>query len=242
MPKSKRDQKVSLTKTTKKGLQAKQQLVEDIKDCLGKYKNVFVFTTPNMRNTQLKSLRGDWKNDSRFFFGKNKVMTLGLGRKKSEEVEKDTHLVSKFVKGQCGLLFTNKSQEEVVEYFDNFVAHDYPRSGFIATKTVTLPEGPLPDFSHSMEPQLRQLGLPTSLQRGVVTLTQEHPVCKEGKPLTPEQARILKLLGNQMAEFKVILLCAWSKDGFVSYVKDKNKLNTTTKASINDEVESMDQN
>jgi hypothetical protein len=42
-------------------------------------------------------------------------------------------------------------------------------------------------FSHSMEPQLRKLGLSTRLERGVPTLAVEHQVCKEGDVLTPEQ-------------------------------------------------------
>ena len=32
-------------------------------------------------------------------------------------------------------------------------------------ETVVLPEGPLPDFSHAIEPQLRQLGLPSALKK-----------------------------------------------------------------------------
>lgn len=42
-------------------------------------------------------------------------------------------------------------------------------------------------FAHSMEPQLRKLGLSTKLDRGVPTLLGEHTVCKEGDVLTPEQ-------------------------------------------------------
>ena len=52
------------------------------------------------------------------------------------------------------------------------------RTGGKAVETVILPEGPLPDFSHAIEPQLRQLGLPSALKKGVVTLLQEHTVCK----------------------------------------------------------------
>jgi mRNA turnover protein 4 len=48
----------------KKGLQAKQQLVEEIRKNVGVYKRIFVFTTHNMRNSKIKDLRGDWK-DSR---------------------------------------------------------------------------------------------------------------------------------------------------------------------------------
>lgn len=48
-----------------------------------------------MRNTKLKDLRNDWK-DSRFFFGKNKVMAVALGRTKSDEVEDQLNLVCSF--------------------------------------------------------------------------------------------------------------------------------------------------
>lgn len=43
---------------------------------------------------------------------------------------------------------------------------DFARAGFEATELVTLPEGPLPQFSHAIEPHLRQLGLPTALKNG----------------------------------------------------------------------------
>ncbi|XP_014246625.1 mRNA turnover protein 4 homolog [Cimex lectularius] len=223
MPKSKRDKKVSLTKTTKKGLQAKHSLVEQIRKSVEQYKNIFVFSVENMRNGKLKNLRGDW-NDSRFFFGKNKVMTLGLGRKKEDEVEDNLHKLSAKLKGQCGLLFTNRSNDDVTKFFDTYLEKDYARSGFVATETVVVPEGPLPEFPHSMEPQLRQLGLPTSLKKGVVTLLTDHKVCNEGDVLTPEQARILKLLDNRMAQFKISLICMWSKGGmFKTKNGSKNK-------------------
>merc|ERR1712228_335991 len=80
-------------------------------------------------------------------------------------------------------------------------------------KEVLLKEGPLEHFTHSMEPQLRQLGLPTKLERGIITLTKDYVVCKEGDVLKPEQARILKLLGHQMAEFKIHVTAVWSNDG-----------------------------
>lgn len=56
---------VSLTKTTKKGLQAKQKLVEEIRKCVGKFHHIFVFSVENMRNSKLKDLREDWK-ESRY--------------------------------------------------------------------------------------------------------------------------------------------------------------------------------
>lgn len=69
---------------------------------------------------------------------------------------------------------------------------EYARTGDIATEDVTLYAGPLTDFSHDIEHYLRgDLGMPTSLQKGVVTLLKDFDVCKKGQQLTSEQARIL---------------------------------------------------
>lgn len=51
----------------------------------------------------------------RFFFGKNKVMAIALGKSEEEEVLPNIHKLSSLLQGQCGLLFTNKKKEEVVE-------------------------------------------------------------------------------------------------------------------------------
>lgn len=84
---------MSLTKTNKKGLLLKQKIIEEIRNSLNKYEHIFLFTVDNMRNTKLKDLRSEWK-DSRFFFGKNKVMSVALGRNKSDEMEDQLNLVS----------------------------------------------------------------------------------------------------------------------------------------------------
>lgn len=212
MPKSKRYQKISLTQTKKKGLSGKQQLVEDIRSCVEKYERVFLFSVQNMRNNKLKFIRNEWK-DSRFFLGKNRVIAVALGRSKEDECKENLHEVSKRLRGQCGILFTDKPKAEVLEYFEKHVDSDYARSGNVATDTVTLQPGPLEQFPFNMEPYLRQLGLPTSLQKGVVTLLKEHTVCKKGNVLTPEEARLLKLLCIHMAEFKVTIEAVWEKDG-----------------------------
>ncbi|XP_051768795.1 mRNA turnover protein 4 homolog [Ctenopharyngodon idella] len=211
MPKSKRDKKVSLTKTTKKGLESKQNLIEELRKCADIYRYVFVFSVENMRNNKLKDIRTAWKH-SRFFFGKNKVMMIALGKGPTDEYKDNLHKLSRFLRGEVGVLFTNKTKDEVQEYFSNFKEMDYARAGNVATMAVTLDEGPLEQFPHSMEPQLRQLGLPTALKKGVVTLIKDFEVCKDGDTLTPEQARILKLFGIEMAEFKLSIKCMWNSE------------------------------
>lgn len=200
-----------MTQTKKKGLESKQKLIEEIRDSVDKYARIFIFSIENMRNAKLKDVRQEWKH-SRFFFGKNKVMSLALGSTKENEYRDNLHKVSRKLSGQMGLLFTNKTKEDVLEWFKDFSDPDYARSGNKATQTVILEEGPVP-FTHSMEPQLRQLGLPTSLQKGIITLMREHKVCEKGDTLTPEQCRILKLFGHMLADFFVEVNSMWSNDG-----------------------------
>lgn len=133
------------------------------------------------------------------------------------------------VQGQRGLLFTSHDRDTVVEWFEEYSAAEFARSGFVASETVTLPAGPLPDFSHAIEPHLRKLGMPTKLERGIVTLISEYVVCEKGKTLTPEQARILKLLGKQMATFKVNVECFVSNKENFEEIQSEISQSTDTK-------------
>lgn len=94
---------------------------------------------------------------------------------------------------------------KICRWFNNYSKPEFPRAGTKATYTVTLDEGPLPDtFIHSMEPSLRQLGLPTSLQRGIIQILKEHTICKEGTILTPEQSRLL--VSNTCYTFQIKII------------------------------------
>ncbi|XP_029659627.1 mRNA turnover protein 4 homolog [Formica exsecta] len=235
MPKSKRDKKVSLTKTNKKGLILKQRIIEDIKKCVEDYKRIFLISIQNTRNTKLLDLRAEWK-DSKFFFGKLRIIELGLGKAQETEIADGIHKLANAIrnhsmKGQCGLLFTNRSKKQVVEWAQEYEEMEYARSGFVTPETVELPEGPLSQFQHSMEPQLRQLGMPTSLQKGVITLIKPFRVCQKDDILTPEQAQILKLLDKPLAVFKLLLLGVYTKKyGF-------KKLKVPGNTTENDEEE-----
>ena len=76
-------------------------------------------------------------------------------------------------------------------FFSDYSCPDFARSGNIATEDVKIEAGPLEKFQHTMEPQLRQLGMHTSLKKGIVTLDIDFQLCKKGDKLTPEQARLL---------------------------------------------------
>lgn len=217
MGRAKRDRVVDLTSTKKHivGRDAKQKLIEKIREHIDKYDNIYIFSTENMRNAKLKELREEWK-DSRFFFGRKKVAQVALGRSIQEEYADGLQNVSKRLTGNVGMLFTNRKDKQVRTYFRKYRASEYARSGFIATQDVTLNEGPLEMFVSSQEPTLRALHLPVTLKKGVIILPNNHQICRKGEVLTPENAKLLELLGIQMADFRLVLECHWSKaSGFV---------------------------
>lgn len=166
-----------------------------------------------MRNLKFKEFREQLKASSRFFLGSNKVMQVALGRSVADEIRPGLHKISKLLRGDSGLFLTNLPEEEVKKLFDGFEVYDFARTGSIITEKVELKEGPLSEFTHEMEPFLRKQGMPVRLNKGVVELVSDFVVCDEGKPLSPESSRILRLLGIKLAVFKLNLICKWSGDG-----------------------------
>ncbi|KAK0588391.1 hypothetical protein LWI29_000390 [Acer saccharum] len=217
MPKSKRDRPITLSKTKKKGKEHKESIVNSIRDAAEKYSSIYVFSFENMRNLKFKEFREQLKTTSRFFLGSNKVMQVALGRSASDEIRVGLHKVSKLLRGDSGLFLTNMPREEVESLFNKYEDYDFARTGSTASEKVELLEGPLEQFTHEMEPFLRKQGMPVRLNKGVVELISDFVVCEEGKPLSPESARILRLLGMKMATFKLHLICRWSPEDFELY-------------------------
>ncbi|KAK6156939.1 hypothetical protein DH2020_011187 [Rehmannia glutinosa] len=211
MPKSKRNRPVTLSKTKKKGREHKENVVNSIRDAVEKYDSAYVFTFENMRNLKFKEFRDRLKSSSRFFLGSNKVMQVALGRSVADEIRSGLHKISKLLRGDSGLCFTSLPKEDIQRLFNEYEDYDFART------EVELKEGPLDQFTHEMEPFLRKQGMPVRLNKGVVELVSDFVVCEEGKPISPESSRILRLLGIKMATFKLHLICRWSSEDFEVY-------------------------
>ena len=221
MPKSKRAQKVTLARTQKKGRERKQSLLDEVRSCSDAFSSCYAFDAENMRNAALKEVRAKLTG-SRLFFGRTKLLTAALGRTPSEEYRDGlSEVAAALAGGEAGLLFTNEPVETVRRVLEETQVSEFARAGREATDDVELDAGPLPSFPHNMEPYLRKLGLPTKLDKGMVTLLAPHVVCRAGAPLDSDQAKLLQLLGIKMALFKLKLRCRWSSDGeFKAYAEE----------------------
>ena len=148
-----------------------------------------------MRNQHLQEFRTKWKPE-RIFMAKTALMAKALGTSADQEYKQNSSAIAAECKGHVGLLFTNSSPFVVCDWLAAFTKPDYARTGNPASRDVVIPAGPVmiddEVASHALEPQLRKLGMPTRLTKGVPTLENEYAICKEGQILTPNQVNLLK--------------------------------------------------
>ncbi|WEW61110.1 mRNA turnover and ribosome assembly protein [Emydomyces testavorans] len=239
MPVSKRAKIVHESKVTKKSHKEQtRRLYTNIQDAVSKYDHLFVFSVDNMRNTYLKDVRTEFSEDGRLFFGKTKVMAVALGTTPETACARNLDKLSPLLTGAVGLLFTSRHPPSVLEYFSSFHPLDYARAGTVSPRAFTIPAGIVyahagevpaehdEPLSHTVEPALRKLGLPTRLVQGRVVLEMEggYRVCEAGETLDSRQTALLKMFGVMVAEFKVEMRARWSREtGEVELLrKDEN--------------------
>ena len=190
MPKNKRAKVVTLTKVKQKGREGKEQLVEKIQEAFDDYKYAYVVSFENIRAGPFKAMAKKMREDSKFFLGKNKVIQVALGKSPETEIADNTHLLSKYMRGQVCLVLSNKTKDQLNKAFKEEAAsvEDFATAGTNATYTVHLKAGTdaLDGYGHSMEPYLKQLGLPTKLNFQKIELLSDVYICREGQTLNVE--------------------------------------------------------
>ncbi|KAM3471994.1 hypothetical protein MY5147_005533 [Beauveria neobassiana] len=229
MPKSKRSRTFNLTQVNKKGREQKDKLFQNIRDAVPQYQHCFVFSVDNMRNSYLKNVRREM-SDSRLFFGKTKLMAKALGQTPEEAVAPGIDACARLLTGNIGLLLTDRAPDTVLDYFDNLALVDFARAGIVAPRAFSIPPGVVyatagevpaehdVPLEHTLEPELRRLGVPTRMVKGRVVLGSEdgegeaYVVCKEGDVLDSRQTRLLKMFDVCLSEFKVKVLAYWSAE------------------------------
>uniref|UniRef100_A0A7S1XBV9 Ribosome assembly factor mrt4 n=1 Tax=Compsopogon caeruleus TaxID=31354 RepID=A0A7S1XBV9_9RHOD len=214
MPKAKRNRIVTLSKLSGRGISrdVKGKVIERVRQLLDDFPRIYVFRVENMRTTAMTALRAELRADTRFFLGRNKVMQVAVGKDPASEHLSGSSELGPFLKTGNGVFGTTKEHKDVLEYFSGFEAPEFARSGFVANTEIILSPGHLANFEPNQENELRSLGLPVSLMRGKVMLNEEFVVCKIGDTLTPEKAKIAKLLGIPMAHFRIELIAMWEKE------------------------------
>lgn len=169
-------------------------------------------------------------------------MALALGTTRETAYATNLEKLKPHMTGAVGLLFTSRDPRTVTDFCDAFHPTDFARAGDVAPRDFTIPPGVVysaagelaaaaggeeEPLSHTMEPQLRKLNVPTRLVRGKVTLEMDggFPVCRNGDTLNSNQTALLKMFGVRVAEFRVRLKAHWTKESgeIETYVKPEKE-------------------
>ena len=151
-------------------------------------------------------------------------MARALGLSEDEAQADGLDALAAHVSGAVGLLFTSRPPAAVLAYLSSLAPVDFARAGAVASRAVVVPPGrvystggavpPERDVlaAHTLEPELRRLGMPTRLVKGVITLDAEegYTICHEGQVLDARQTRLLKLFSICLSEFRVRVRAYWS--------------------------------
>jgi len=213
MPISKRDRVIHTSKVKKPSKFVKSEQIDSVRTAIDEMRFSYVVSVSNERNNIIKTVREELK-PGKLFYSKNKLVQLALGFNKESECADGISCLTGHLVGHSALVVSNLGPAEISSLLETHDEPEFARAGGIAYANVDLEEGfdALSRFPHSMETQLRKLGLPTSLYDGKIKLLANHRVCSEGEVLTGSQAQILKLLNIQMAKFEMRIKAVWDKD------------------------------
>lgn len=140
--------------------------------------------------------------------GRNAVMRKALGTRSDTEYRKGARILAEHLEGDVALFFTNDEAEVVKNWFQCLCRLDYARPSTVAPATVLVPKGPVhidgEPAPHAVDPQLRRLGMKTTIINGCSHLTEPHTVCSMGDKLTSTDCTLLKVLGYPLAKFQML--------------------------------------
>ena len=213
MPISKRDRVIHTSKVKRSDKAEKSEQIDTIRNAVVEMRFAYAVTISNERNNILKAIRDEVK-PGKIFYSKNKLIQVALGFTPEAECDEGIHKLTGYMVGHCGLIVCNQTVEELTELLQSHEEPEFARAGGVATETISIPSGfdSMVDFPHSMETQLRKLGMPTLLHDAKIKLLADYTVCKLGDVLTASQAQLLKLMNIQMAKFEITLRAVWDKE------------------------------
>ena len=211
---------VHLTQTEKRATRDhKSKYIEQVREAIDQHDAVYLINYENMRSNKFKDVRLEFRNDSRIFLGKNKLLQIALGRTPEEEYSDNLrHVAKRITGGSVGLLITSKPGKEVESYFESLSEPDYARAGAKAPVEVSVTEDKMSTFPVSMMEQLRKLGMPVEIKQGKVVFRdgqESYRICKKDEVLSAEQCKLLKHFEIKLINFEVKLLCRWADGKFV---------------------------
>ncbi len=174
----------------REAVRRKQELVNEVKELLSKFKSVAIISLENVPSHQYDLIKNELRGHGVVKVYKNNVFFRAAEKLGVESVDK----LSKYLTGINAFLFTNSNPYEIALFIEKVVAPRYAKPGDIAESDIYVPGGSTGIPPGPMLSVFGKLKIRTQVREGVIWIAKETRVAKTGDKITPELSSLLRRL------------------------------------------------
>jgi large subunit ribosomal protein LP0 len=196
-------------KAQKKSREAKEANWARLQDLTTKFNKALFVDVDNVSSLQLTKIRAALRKiDAEMIMGKNTLMKASLNRfitkpeegdfdfearKDSFKERPDVEKIISLLKGNTGIIYTNKSLADIKEILDNETRGAPAKAGSIAPDDVWIMMGPT-----GLDPKqtsfFQTLNIQTKINKSQVEIIQDKKIIEAGQKVEPTHAALLDKL------------------------------------------------
>lgn len=159
---------------------------------------------------QMQKMRSLLKGEVLIKMSKKALMKHALEKVSKEE--KGVLALSEHIGGQPAFIFSRINPFKLNKILEKNRATAPAKPNSIAPKDITVQKGETPFPPGPLLGELQQMGIPTTIQSGKITIKNDAVVARAGDRITPQLAVALSRLGIEPMELGIELLAAY-EDG-----------------------------
>jgi large subunit ribosomal protein LP0 len=196
----------------------KDKFFQRIYETFDKYNRVLLVQCDNISARQIHATRKELReNDSLMLMGKNTVIKAALAKRVAEPQEDDPDYeerkrnwtpcekmepVGKLLKGNLGIVFTNRDLTDVKDIIDKHAREAPAKVGALAQCDVWIKPGPT-----GLDPKqtgfFQSLQIPTKIVKTQIEIVSEKQIIWENEKVGSNEAALLQKLGINPFSYKL---------------------------------------
>ncbi|MEM2637231.1 MAG: 50S ribosomal protein L10 [Candidatus Korarchaeota archaeon] len=177
--------------------QNKAQELKEITEILKKYNSLLVVQIDHLSSNFIKEFKKKYSDRLKLIMTKNTLLKKAFalaGIKVPEE----------YIYGQTAVILSNESLVDIMSIILKETGNTHIKAGHKTPVKVTIPSGSTGLPVSQIGPLLAELGILTSVQKGIVHILKETHVANPGDDVDPKVALLLLMLGIKPIEMKFI--------------------------------------
>lgn len=187
----------------------KEEEVKELADLMAQYPVVGILNMEGMPARQLQKMRGLLRGDVVIKMSKKSLMDHAL--EKAAVEERSLGDLRAQIHGQPAFIFSKINPFKLRKILVKNRAPAPIKGNSVAPKDVTVQKGETPFPPGPMLGELQQVGIPTAVAGGKITIKEDRVVARKGEKVSPKLAAILARLGIEPLEIGLDLVAAHEK-------------------------------